>query len=1010
MKKLLFILTLIFSVVATAQDIKVSGVVTDGSGPLAGASVLVKGTQNGTSADFDGKFTINAKKGSILVVSFIGYETQSITVTGNTVNVSLKASGETLQDVVIIGSRSPGRTVTESAVPIDVINMKAIASQGPQVNLNQILNMVAPSFTSNTMTVADGTDHIDPAQLRGLGPDQVLVLVNGKRRHTSSLVNINGSPGRGAVGTDLNALPAFALEKIEILRDGASAQYGSDAIAGVINLNVKKDTKKLDIAVFAGSNFSKGANDHNGGNDGNNVQLDLNYGTNLGKEKSFINATASFQLRDNTSRAKDVTGTLFNGYNAVEQRASEAGTNINALFGNITNTPNSAQILSAIKTYAPQVNYFTAAQQTAINSATTIGAMQTALNFDATAGELAYRGLERRDFNMNVGQSSLTSAQFFLNAAYPINDNLELYAFGGSSYRNGESAGFYRRPNQSRSYTGLYPNGFLPEIHSTINDISAAAGLRGKIFQNWNFDLSNTYGQNTFDYNIENTVNTTLRENSPTEFDAGGLGFAQNTTNFDVNRKFEKLNVAFGAEYRNENFQINAGEPNSYNLYDINGAVVTGTTPSNIRVTDFFSAARPGGAQVFPGFRPANAVDESRNSVALYGDLEYDVTDKWMVNGAIRFENYSDFGSTTNYKLASRYKVTPNINLRGAVATGFRAPSLHQIYFNSTSTQFVGGVPFEVGTFRNDSEAAQLLGIPKLKQEESKSASLGFTAKIPSVNITLTADAYIIGIQDRVVLTDQFSRPGGTPAAGTPAAILNKAFDDAEATAATFFSNAIDTQSRGIDIVISQVANLGNGLKLKNDLAATFGETKRIGDINASPILEANGQINRYYSEMSRVYLQEAVPRKKINLTNTLTVKKFDFFLRNVFFGEVTDPNTVDVNGDGRIEGALINGQAVEVEHPIWSSRVITDLSVGYNLTKNAKIVVGANNLFDIYPSLNYGPVTAIRPRLVAGALDYTAAPSTIDLSNANQFVYSRNVSQFGQNGRFVFARLSYSF
>ena len=1010
MKKLLFILTLIFSVVATAQDIKVSGVVTDGSGPLAGASVLVKGTQNGTSADFDGKFTINAKKGSILVVSFIGYETQSITVTGNTVNVSLKASGETLQDVVIIGSRSPGRTVTESAVPIDVINMKAIASQGPQVNLNQILNMVAPSFTSNTMTVADGTDHIDPAQLRGLGPDQVLVLVNGKRRHTSSLVNINGSPGRGAVGTDLNALPAFALEKIEILRDGASAQYGSDAIAGVINLNVKKDTKKLDIAVFAGSNFSKGANDHNGGNDGNNVQLDLNYGTNLGKEKSFINATASFQLRDNTSRAKDVTGTLFNGYNAVEQRASEAGTNINALFGNITNTPNSAQILSAIKTYAPQVNYFTAAQQTAINSATTIGAMQTALNFDATAGELAYRGLERRDFNMNVGQSSLTSAQFFLNAAYPINDNLELYAFGGSSYRNGESAGFYRRPNQSRSYTGLYPNGFLPEIHSTINDISAAAGLRGKIFQNWNFDLSNTYGQNTFDYNIENTVNTTLRENSPTEFDAGGLGFAQNTTNFDVNRKFEKLNVAFGAEYRNENFQINAGEPNSYNLYDINGAVVTGTTPSNIRVTDFFSAARPGGAQVFPGFRPANAVDESRNSVALYGDLEYDVTDKWMVNGAIRFENYSDFGSTTNYKLASRYKVTPNINLRGAVATGFRAPSLHQIYFNSTSTQFVGGVPFEVGTFRNDSEAAQLLGIPKLKQEESKSASLGFTAKIPSVNITLTADAYIIGIQDRVVLTDQFSRPGGTPAAGTPAAILNKAFDDAEATAATFFSNAIDTQSRGIDIVISQVANLGNGLKLKNDLAATFGETKRIGDINASPILEANGQINRYYSEMSRVYLQEAVPRKKINLTNTLTVKKFDFFLRNVFFGEVTDPNTVDVNGDGRIEGAIINGQAVEIEHPIWSSRVITDVSVGYNLTKNAKIVVGANNLFDIYPSLNYGPVTAIRPRLVSGAIDYTAAPSTVNLSNENQFVYSRNVSQFGQNGRFVFARLSYSF
>jgi iron complex outermembrane receptor protein len=1011
MKKLFFILTLIFTVGVTAQEIKVSGVVKDDSNaPLAGASILVKGTQNGTSADFDGRFTINAKTGDVLLISYIGFENQSVTVKGNTVNVTLKASGETLQDVVIIGSRTPGRTVTESAVPIDVIDMKKIASQGPQVNINQILNMVAPSFTSNTMTVADGTDHIDPAQLRGLGPDQVLVLVNGKRRHTSSLVNINGSPGRGSVGTDLNALPAFALEKIEVLRDGASAQYGSDAIAGVINLNVKKDTKKFDIALFAGSNFSKGANDHNNGNDGNNVQLDLNYGTNLGKEKSFINLTASFQLRDNTSRAKDVTGTLFNGYNAVEQRAAEAGTNINALFGNITNTPNTAQILSTIKTYAPQVSYFTPAQQTAINSATTIGAMQTALNFDTTTGELAYRGLERRDFNMKVGQSSLASAQLFLNAAYPINDKLEAYAFGGISYRDGTSAGFFRRPNQSRSYTGLYPNGFLPEIHSTISDFSAAAGLRGKIFESWNFDLSNTFGVNTFNYNIENTVNSSMREKSPTEFDAGGLSFAQNTSNFDMNRKFNKLNVAFGAEYRYENFIINSGIPDSYNLYDINGAVVTGTTPANIKVTDFYGAARPGGAQVFPGFRPANAVDKGRNSVALYGDLEYDITSKWFVNGAVRFENYSDFGSTTNYKFATRYKVTSNINFRGAVATGFRAPSLHQIYFNSTSTQFVGGVPFEVGTFSNDSEAASLLGIPKLKQEESLSGSIGFTAKVPSANLTLTADAYIIEIKDRVVLTDQFSRPGGTPAPGTPAYILNGLFDTAGATAATFFANAIDTQSKGIDIVLSQVANLGNGLKLKNDLSATFGETKRIGDIHASPILEANGQINKYYSESSRVYLQEAVPRQKVNLTNTLTVKKFDFFLRNVYFGEVTDPNTVDVNGDGRIEGAIINGQVVEVEHPVWSSRIITDLSVGYSITKNAKIVVGANNLFDIYPSLNYGPVTAIRPRLVGGAIDYTAAPTTIDLSNANQFVYSRNVSQFGQNGRFLFARLSYNF
>jgi iron complex outermembrane receptor protein len=992
-----------------AAEIIKGRVVDDSGQPLPGVTILVKGTTKGTTTDADGNYSITAQMGDVLQFSYVGLETKSVTVTGNIVNVTLTGSGETLQDVVVIGSRNPTRTVTESAVPIDVISMKEIASQGPQVNLNQILNMVAPSFTSNTTTVADGTDHIDPAQLRGLGPDQVLVLVNGKRRHTSSLVNINGSPGRGSVGTDLNAIPAFAIEKIEVLRDGASAQYGSDAIAGVININVKKNTNKLDVALFAGGNLSKGANDHDGGIDGGNYQLDLNYGTGLGKEKSFINATASFQLRDATSRAKDVTGTLFNAYNAVEQRAAEAGTNINALFGNITNTPNTAQILTTIKQYAPQVGYFTAAQQTAITGAATISQMQTALNFDATAGELAYRSLERKDFNMRVGQSSLKSAQFFLNAAYPINDKLEAYAFGGTSYRTGEAAGFYRKPNQSRSYTGLYPNGFLPEIHSTIGDVSVAAGLRGLIFENWNFDLSNTFGKNTFDYNIENTVNASLREKSATEFDAGGLGFSQNTTNFDINRKFDVLkglNVAFGAEYRHENFTINAGEQDSYNLYDINGAVVTGTTPANIKVTDFYGATRPGGAQVFPGFRPANAIDKGRNSYAVYTDLELDLTDKWLVNGAVRFENYSDFGNTTNFKIASRYKLTDNINLRGAVSTGFRAPSLHQIYFNSTATQFVGGVPFEVGTFSNDSPVAKALGIPTLKQEESKSASIGFTAKIPAANITLTADAYVVKIDDRVVLTDQF----------TSNAVTKPYFDAAGATAATFFANAIDTESKGIDVVISHKTSIGEGLSLKTDLSGTISNTKKVGDIHASPILEAAGQINRYYSESSRIYLQEAVPRVKANLTNSLSYKKFDFFLRNVYFGKVTDPNVADANNDGTINAIVVNNQAVENEHPVWAAKIITDLSVGFKITNATKIVVGANNIFDIYPTFNLGPQTIAKRASgvdANGAVIYsttTSSNNSIDLSNANQFVYSRNTSQFGQNGRFVFARLSFSF
>jgi iron complex outermembrane recepter protein len=1011
MKKIILFLFLVFSTVLTAQEIKVSGVVTDDQNvPLVGANVVSKTSKSSTTTDLDGKFSLNTAVGSVVQFSYLGYVSTSKTVTSKDLNVSLKSEGQKLEDVVVIGTRNPVRTVTESAVPIDVINLKEIASQGSQVNLNQIMNMVAPSFTSNTQTVADGTDHIDPAQLRGLGPDQVLVLVNSKRRHNSALVNINGTPGRGSVGTDLNAIPSFAIDKIEVLRDGASAQYGSDAIAGVINLNLKKNTKKLELSAFTGSNFSKGSNNHDGGNDGRNVQLDLNYGTDLGKEKSFLNITGSFQVRDATSRANEVTGTLFNGYNAVEQRAAKAGLNINSLFGNIGNTPNSAQIISAIKTYAPQVSYFTPTQQSAIANATTISGLQTLLGGDVTADELAYRKLQRKDFNMRVGQSSLNSAQFFLNSAYPISSKVEAYVFGGTSYRTGNSAGFYRRPNQNRSYTGLYPNGFLPEIHSTILDQSIATGLRGKVFGDWNFDLSHTFGKNKFNYNIENTVNATLREGSPTKFDAGALIFKQNTANLDLNKKIGNLNLAFGAEFRAETFRIAAGAPESYNKYDINGNVVTNTTPTNIQVTDFFGGLRPGGSQVFPGYRAVNAIDKGRTSTALYTDLELDVTTKLLINGAVRFENYSDFGSTTNFKLASRLKVTDNINLRGAVSTGFRAPSLHQKYFNSTATQFVGGVPFEVGTFTNGGKEALALGIPDLKQEESKSASIGFTAKIPSANLTITTDAYVIGIKDRVVLTDQFARPSGVFAVGTPNRELQDSFDAAGATAATFFSNAIDTDTKGLDIVITHKAKLTDKINLKSDLSATFSNTKQVGSIHASDKLAAAGQINRYYSEASRVYQEEAVPRVKGNLTNTLTVNKFDFFLRNVYFGEVTDPNTADVNGDGRIEGAIINGQAVEIEHPVWGAKVITDFSVGFKVSEATKIIIGGNNLFDIYPDLNLLPQSVIRPRLVAGNLDYTAAPATVDLSNANQFVYSRNVSQFGQNGRFLFARLTYKF
>lgn len=912
---------------------------------------------------------------------------------------------------ITVGSRNKSRVATDTPVPVDVINIGSQSVLSPQTDLNQILNYAAPSFTSNSTTVADGTDHVDPAQLRGLGPDQVLVLLNGKRRHTSSLVNINGSPGRGSVGTDLNAIPAFAIERLEVLRDGASAQYGSDAIAGVINVIMKKNTNAFTAAITGGGFNSKGANDHHGGWDGDKYQLDLNYGTKIGSN-GFINFTASLLHRNDTRRAKSAAGDIFNAYNAIEQRALEKGVNISSLFGNINNTSNTQQIVNYIHQYAQDVSYFTAAQQASIQSANTITALQNLLKADVTENELAYRGLTRDDFNMRVGQSRLGSGQFFMNSEFDLSSTIRGYAFGGISYRSGNAAGFYRRPNQNRTSTSIYPNGFLPEIASDVIDLSFAAGFKGKL-GNINYDISNTFGRNTFDYTIKNTANASMLYPSKKEFNAGGLGFSQNTINADFDTKIDWLkgfNVAFGGEMRFEKYKIEKGEEASWALYDINGNIQMLTTVAVLKPTDFFGNTRPGGSQVFPGFRPENDLNKGRHSVAAYLDTELDVTDKWLISAALRYENYSDFGSTFNYKVATRYKLTDNINIRAAHSTGFRAPSLQQIYFNATATQFVGGTAYEVGTFSNDSDAAKYLGIPQLKQEESKSYSVGFTAKIPQANLTFTVDGYYIKIKNRVVLTDQFSRPSGTYPADSDLGKLQAAFDKANANAATFFANAIDTQTKGIEGVISHRARFSQTLALNSDFAVTVSKTNRVGDIHGSDVLINAGQINRYYSESSRVYLEEAIPRFKASLNNALEINKFSVLLRNVYFGKVTDPNTMDANGDGIVSGEIINGQAVATEHPVWGGKIITDLSVGYMFTKNFKLTIGANNLFDIYPDKNYGPTMVKTPSLNAsGNLVYVDAPA-IDLSNQNQFVYSRNVSQFGMNGRFLFARVNLNF
>lgn len=942
---------LLISVPIFAQSYEVSGTVSDNSNqPLPGVSVILKGTTTGTSTDFDGKYSLEVTNGDVLVFSFVGFEVKEITMNGSTtVNVVL-ISGLELDEVVVTGTRNPNRTVVDSPVPVDIIDVAELTTNGPQVNLNQILNYVAPSFTSNTQTISDGTDHIDPASLRGLGPDQVLVLINGKRRHNSSLVNVNGTFGRGSVGTDLNAIPAAAIKRLEVLRDGAAAQYGSDAIAGVINIVLNDNVNELNLKVSSGANFSENANDQTGGVDGETVNVSASYGLPLGDKGGFINFTGDFDYREDYSRMKEWEGDVFNLYNTVERFAMNDGYNLSNLLDNDVDD---------VIFYGNQAGLN-------LDPNATKPELQGILSADNTTAELSARGLERSDFNMRVGQSALRGGRFFANFSLPLDDNgTKLYSFAGTGSRTGNSAGFYRLPNQSRTYTPAYFNGFLPEINSKVNDKSISIGIKGKL-SDWNVDLSNTWGKNSFLYTIGNTFNASRQNASPTTFDAGGFAFVQNTVNLDISKFHEDimsgLNIAFGAEYRLENYDIVAGEEASYAQYTAAGQVIT--LAAQVPSQDFFGSSRPGGSQVFPGFSPTNELSRGRSSIAGYFDIEADITDTFLLSFATRFENFSDFGSTINFKLATLLKATDNFNIRAAVNTGFRAPSLHQLNFNSTSTIFDNlGNPQEVGTFANDSRAAKLLGIPQLKEETSQSVSVGFTAKLPDANISITLDGYFVAIDDRVVYTGQFQGPG----TGTE---LDNLLSQANATAASFFANAIDTESKGLDLVITHKTDFGNNMRLKSDLSATFSKTKQVGAIKASDVLENAGLVGTYFPEDSRVYLEEAVPRTKLVLSNALSGEKFNIFLRNVYFGEVTEATTTVAN------------------QQVFGTKVVTDLSFGYNFSESMTVTIGANNLLDVYPD---------------------KADAAFNNRSSGRFDWSRRAQQFGIGGRFLFARLSFN-
>lgn len=945
LKTLMFSFLFLLPLIMAAQTIK--GKVTDSSGgALPYMNVVEKGTTNGTVTDDNGEFSIPVKELPIkLVISSMGFKTKEVTVNKASYLTIVVKEDNALGEVVIIGSRNKSRTMIDTPVPIDIISMENLSNSGAQTSVTEILNYVAPSFTSTTQTVSDGTDHVDPASLRGLGPDQVLVLINGKRRHKSALVNVNGTVGTGTVGTDMNSIPTASIERIEVLRDGAAAQYGSDAIAGVINIVLKKATNELAININSGANFSEHSNQYNeGGVDGEKFQIDANYGVDLGDNGGYINFTGSLATRGATNRSDSMGQPIYTMFDIATRNLG-----YDAAF---------AMNPSALASYVGGLDPSLQAVYDAgiANGDSFLDIISSNGNNGAVSEyELTQRGLTRDDFRMKVGQSKLRSGQFMMNMELPLDDNgATFYSFGGLSFRDGLAAGFFRRPayTDGRGNTDAYANGFLPHIASRVIDKSFAAGIKGKIGE-WDVDFSNTYGVNSFDFTIVNTTNATLGASSPNEFEAGGFSFAQNTTNLDVSKfykdTFEGLNVAFGGEYRVENYQLLAGEESSYTAYDVYGEPVNNLTLDSDKVKSYFGGNVPGGAQVFPGYRPENEVDQNRNSFATYLDLEADLSESFLLSAAIRYENYNDFGDVFNWKIASRFKASDNFAIRAAISTGFRAPDLHQIYFNATATQFVGGLPIEQGTFANNSRLADLIGIPTLKEETSQNFSLGLTAKLPESKIKITVDAYMVNVDDRVGLTRSYSPSGAEQTA---------IFDAAAAGAAKFFTNGFDTESSGLDIVIDQNMSIGENGTLNNILSGTFSKTeiKNVKSILGTEILDAT----------LKGYIQDAMPRTKFNLTNSYKTGKFSAMLRNVYFGSVNDPD---------FAGAVT-----------YDAKIITDLTFGYEVTENLRLTVGSNNLLDVYPdevptASNYG----------------------------GQFIFSRRTSQFGFNGRYVFGKLTFT-
>ncbi len=870
----------------------IEGKVTDSSGAgLPYMNVIEKGTSNGVTTNDNGEFSIIVKNlPTTLVVSSMGFATKSVKVTQPSYLTIVVNEDNSLNEVVVTGSRTPQRSNTKSPLPIDIVSAKDLVSTG-QTTFDKALQYKIPSFSTVQTPVNDATSLLDPYEIRNMGPSRTLILINGKRKNLSALLYTQTSPGRGETGSDISGIPIDAIKDIQVLRDGASAQYGSDAIAGVINI-ILKDSPDGGSATLRTGITSAG--------DGEMFGVSVNNGSSIGDDKGFINYTVDFSKTTVSNRPGTVDAAgEYGDFVYVDPLDPKNYTN-GATEGSITADNASGLAL---------VNDFLARNPDANNIN---GAPETAA----------------AKFLVNGSYALSEQSNLYFNAAF-INKKVNSFANYRTPYwRTVESmpylADFFPGSNPLNAGAGGGYDGYVPTFEGDLNDYNATVGVKS-IINDWNVDASFTTGGNSQTYKVSDSHNRNTvyspstwvdangdgavdngeitegaqlyRENSKRSFDPGGTGFYHNVGNLDVSKILtDNLSVAFGTEFRYETFEVIEGELGSYD---------------------------GGGADSFAGNSPENSGKFTRYNFGGYASLNWNPSENLTLDGTIRSENYSDFGNAFVWKASGAYTISDKYTLRSSVSTGFRAPTLHQIYTQKAQYSFVPGQGIQVGGLVNNvSSQAGLLGIPKLKQETSTNFTLGLGGKVNS-NLTFTVDYYSINVEDRIVLSTEI----------TPPAL--PAFEGLSDL--SFFVNALDTKTSGIDVVIGyNKIEAGNG-KLGFNLSGNYViENARDGAVKNPASVAATGQSVVNATQEALFFTSR--PETKWILGTTYEINKWGLNLNNTYFGKTTFKQQ-GMDSNLRTE---------------FTPKVVTDLGINYNATEKLTIALNVNNIFDVLPEWSF--------------------------------------------------------